>query len=96
MDPGFGHFEAFATERFFRARDIITGQQTNAKTNATGFGGNMIVPVVPKIVDFQASVIAGRGVGRYGSAQLPDATINPDSSAVWIRCGASRLSRVSL
>jgi hypothetical protein len=79
VDPGFGHFEAFATERFFRARDIITGQQTNAKTNATGFGGSMILPVVPKIVDFQASVIAGRGVGRYGSAQLPDATINPDS-----------------
>jgi len=80
VDPGFGHFEVFATERFFRARDIVTGQQTNVKTNATGFGGNMIIPVVPKIVDFQASVIAGRGVGRYGSAQLPDATINPDST----------------
>jgi hypothetical protein len=80
VDPGFGHFEAFVTERFFRARDIITGQQTNVKTNATGFGGSLIVPVVPKIVDFQASVIAGRGVGRYGSAQLPDATVNPDSS----------------
>jgi len=69
----------FATERFFRARDIVTGQQTKVKTNATGFGGNMILPVVAKIVDFQASVIAGRGVGRYGSAQLPDATINPNS-----------------
>jgi hypothetical protein len=79
IDPGFGHYELFATERFFRARDIITGQQENAKTNATGFGGNMIIPVVPKIIDFQASFIGGRGVGRYGSAQLPDATINPDS-----------------
>jgi hypothetical protein len=80
IDPGFGHYELFATERFFRARDIITGQQQNAKTNATGFGGNLIVPVVPKMIDFQASFIGGRGVGRYGSAQLPDATINPDSS----------------
>ena len=79
LDPGYGHFEAFATERFFRTRDIATGLQTNVKTNATGFGGNMILPVVPKIVDFQASVIAGRGVGRYGSSQLPDATINPNS-----------------
>jgi hypothetical protein len=79
IDPGYGHFEVFATERFFRARDIVTGQQTNVKTNGTGFGGNMILPVVPKMVDFQASVIAGRGVGRYGSAQLPDATINPNS-----------------
>jgi len=80
VDPGFGHYELFATERFFRARDIITGQQTNAKTNATGFGGNLIIPVVPKMVDFQASFIGGRGVGRYGSAQLPDATVNADSS----------------
>jgi hypothetical protein len=32
------------------------------------------------MIDFQASFIGGRGVGRYGSAQLPDATINPDSS----------------
>jgi hypothetical protein len=79
IDPGYGHFEVFATERFFRARDIVTGAQTNVKTNGTGFGGNMILPVVPKMVDFQASVIAGRGVGRYGSAQLPDATINPNS-----------------
>ncbi len=80
IDPGYGHFEVFATERFFRARDIVTGAQTNVKTNATGFGGNMILPIVPKVVDFQASVIAGRGVGRYGSSQLPDATINPDST----------------
>jgi hypothetical protein len=77
IDPGFGHYEVFATERFFRARDILTGQQHNVKTNATGFGGSMILPVVPKIVDFQASFIGGRGVGRYGSAQLPDATIDP-------------------
>jgi hypothetical protein len=31
------------------------------------------------MVDFQASILAGRGVGRYGSSQLPDATINPNS-----------------
>jgi hypothetical protein len=41
-----------------------------------GFGGSLILPVVPKLLDFQASVLAGKGVGRYGSAQLPDATIN--------------------
>ena len=80
IDPGFGHYELFATERFFRARDIITGQLQNVKTNATGFGGNLIIPVVPKMIDFQASFIGGRGVGRYGSAQLPDATVNPDST----------------
>lgn len=49
------------------------------KTNATGFGGNVIIPVIPKIVDFQAGIVAGRGVSRYGSSQLPDATVNPGS-----------------
>jgi type II secretory pathway pseudopilin PulG len=82
VDPGFGHYEAFVTERFFRDRITATGLQRNVKTNATGFGGSLILPVVPKIVDFQASVLAGRGVGRYGSAQLPDATINAGTLAV--------------
>jgi len=77
VDPGFGHYEAFITQRFFRARDIAAGQQTNVKTSATGLGGSLILPVVPKMVDFEARVTAGRGVGRYGSSQLPDATVNP-------------------
>jgi hypothetical protein len=82
VDPGFGHYEAFVTERFFRARNIVAGQQTNVKTNGTGFGVNVIVPVVPKMVDFQAGILAGRGVGRYGSAGLPDGTINPGTLGV--------------
>ncbi len=76
LDPGFGHFEAFATERFFRDRVTTAGLQVNQRTNASGFGGNMLLPIVPKMLDFQASIIAGRAVGRYGSAQLPDATVN--------------------
>jgi type II secretory pathway pseudopilin PulG len=92
VDPGYGHFEVFATERFFRSRDIVTGQQKNLKTNATGFGGSMILPVVPKMVDFQASVIAGRAVGRYGSAQLPDATINAGTLGVEPLRGFSALA----
>jgi type II secretory pathway pseudopilin PulG len=82
VDPGFGHYEAFVTERFFRDRITTVGAQTNQKTNATGFGGNLIVPVIPKIIDFQASILAGKAVGRYGSAQLPDATINAGTLAV--------------
>ncbi|MEA3180788.1 MAG: hypothetical protein QOI59_4311 [Gammaproteobacteria bacterium] len=96
IDPGFGHYEVFATERFFRSRDIVTGQQKNIKSNATGFGGSLILPVVPKIVDFQASVIAGRGVGRYGSSQLPDATINPNTLGVEPLRGFSALAGVTV
>jgi hypothetical protein len=95
VDPGFGHYEVFVTERFFRSRDIVAGQQRNVKTNATGIGGSLIIPVVPKIIDFQASFIAGRGVGRYGSAQLPDATINPGTLAVEPLRGMSALAGVT-
>jgi hypothetical protein len=43
VDPGFGHYEVFVTERFFRSRDIVAGQQRNVKTNATGIGGSLIM-----------------------------------------------------
>src|SRR5262249_17769546 len=96
IDPGFGHYQLFATEPFFRARNITAGKQGNIKRNATGFGGNLIVPVVPKMVDFQASMIAGRGVGRYGSAQLPDATVNPFTLGVEPIRGFSALTGLTV
>ncbi|HUI62797.1 MAG TPA: hypothetical protein VLX90_21380 [Steroidobacteraceae bacterium] len=77
FDPGWGHYEVFGTQRFFRSRNITPFAQGNVYHSGTGFGGNMILPLVPKVLDFQASILAGRGVGRYGSAQLPDATVNP-------------------
>jgi hypothetical protein len=82
LDPGWGHYEVFVTERFFRTRDTKAGEVGNLKTNATGFGASAIIPVIPKMVDFQASFLGGRGVGRYGSSQLPDATINVNTSGV--------------
>ena len=51
---------------------------TGVTHNATGygFGAGIIVPVIPKRLDFQGSFLAGRGIGRYGAGLLPDATIN--------------------
>jgi hypothetical protein len=40
----------------------------------------VLLPVVPKYLDLQASFMYGRGIGRYGSGQLPDVTIAPDGS----------------
>ena len=77
MDPGWGHYELFGIERFFRARNITAGAQNNVKSSGTGYGANVLLPVVPKYVDFQAGILAGTGIGRYGSSQLPDATVNP-------------------
>ncbi len=37
-----------------------------------GLGGGLIVPIIPKILDFQGSAMAGRGIGRYGAGLLPE------------------------
>ena len=43
-----------------------------------GFGFNAAFTLIPTYVDVQGAVLTGRGIGRYGSAQLPDATVEPD------------------
>lgn len=55
-----------------------TGQTHNS--TGYGIGGGLIVPVIPKRLDFQGTVLAGRGIGRYGAGLLSDATFNPDGS----------------
>ncbi len=77
VDPGFGHYEAYGIARFFTDRTYINGSRSNNTAVGSGVGGAMIVPVVPKLLDFQASGLFGQGIGRYGSAQLYDAVINP-------------------
>jgi hypothetical protein len=67
------HLEAFV---------IGTGETDRIGTNENnvytgGFGAGAIVPVVPDLLDVQVSGLTGKGVGRYGSSQLPDATYTP-------------------
>ncbi|MDE2420257.1 MAG: hypothetical protein KGO49_03620 [Gammaproteobacteria bacterium] len=84
IDPGFGHFEALAMVRNFRDRVDPTAGGPAAGSNKTatagGWGVNFIVPVVPKYLDFQGSVLNGKGIGRYGTSTLPDYTTKPDGS----------------
>jgi hypothetical protein len=49
-------------------------------TLAGGGGAAALLPIIPNILDFRASVLAGYGIGRYGSGQLADAAIKPDGS----------------
>ena len=53
---------------------------TNHNTTGYGAGAGLIVPVLPRTLDFQASGLIGRGIGRYTSSQLPDATVNGNGS----------------
>ena len=82
VDPGYGHYELFGVMRWFRSRYTLTGAQDNQTTHGTGIGASVLLPLVPKLLDFQASVLAGTGVGRYGSTGEPDATVNPTTGAL--------------
>jgi len=76
FDPAFGHLEAFGVGRWFRSRVALDDNTTFSG----GFGAGAYIPVVPKVLELSATVMSGKGIGRYGSGQLPDVTIKPDGS----------------
>ena len=66
------HVEGFGIYREMNYR-LNAG---NHSASAAGFGGSVNLTVVPKLVEFQLSGLIGRGIGRYGTSQLPDATFD--------------------
>jgi hypothetical protein len=78
-DPGFGHYEVYGILSFFNGRVSFPGSGTGTNDNTTGegIGAGMILPVIAKRLTFQVSGLIGQGVGRYGTAQLPDVTFSP-------------------
>jgi len=83
-EPGFGHFEVYSLTRFFHDRGNGANDPNleNHTKIAQSVGASALLPVIPKIVDFQASGLYGRGNGRYGSGQLDDGIINPATGAI--------------
>jgi len=67
------HLEAYYLYRSFYERLNFNNQNSSGG----GAGGGLTVQVVPQLLDFQISALAGKGIGRYGSAQLPDVTFDP-------------------
>lgn len=74
-DPGWGHYEVYGLARFLEDRVSVTGNGHNNTRIAGGVGAGFILPVL-KNVSFEARGLAGYGIGRYGTSQLPDATIS--------------------
>jgi hypothetical protein len=75
-DPGWGHYELYGLARFFRDRFDFR----NKTDIGGGVGAGAILPIMPKMLDFQVSGLVGQGIGRYGSGQLPDVTFAADGS----------------
>ena len=65
---------------------------TDANTTGGGLGASLLWSLGKK-ADFGVKAVAGDGIGRYGSAQLADATARPDGSLSLIRTahGLARL-----
>ncbi|HKF04047.1 MAG TPA: hypothetical protein VKB49_17130 [Candidatus Sulfotelmatobacter sp.] len=57
----------------------------NQTRTGGGVGFNVRVPIAAKKLEFALQGLAGDGVGRYGSAQLPDLTFRPDGTEALIR-----------
>jgi hypothetical protein len=58
---------------------------TNKSTTGGGFGASALWSLFNKKVDAGVKGVAGDGIGRYGSAQLADATARPDGTLALIR-----------
>jgi hypothetical protein len=100
FEPKFGHFEVFALGVSFRDRifpcalsagtcaGVAAPSGAGAFNNSgagAGVGGNARISVANKHVDVGVHFLGGNGVGRYGSAGLPDVTVRPDGVLALIR-----------
>ena len=88
-DPGWGHYELLALQRFFTDNTLcataaptgcVPGTTSRKTSFGAGVGGSVLLPVIPKHLQAMGGWSYGRGIGRYGAGNLPDATIAPDGS----------------
>ncbi len=84
-DPGWGHYELFGVARFLHDRITPAAGGNSGRNNtvlAGGGGGGAVLPVIKGKLDLQGNILAGEGIGRYGSAGLPDATFSQHGAPV--------------
>ena len=77
------HVEGWGLYRTFTdqvANVFVPSNISNESVGAGSGGGSILVSVLPKTLDLQFSAATGRGIGRYGSAQLNDVTFNANGT----------------
>jgi hypothetical protein len=80
LDPGWGHYELLGVGRVLQTRFEQPGYGSSHVALAGGVGGGVVLPLIAGHLDLQGSVLAGYGIGRYGTSGLPDATVKADGS----------------
>jgi hypothetical protein len=96
-EPGWGHYEVFGVVSDFRDRTypcstisafgVCTGTLTTASNQSKvggGIGAN-IRGTIAKKFDLGVHFLGGNGIGRYGTAGLPDVIAEPDGSLTPLR-----------
>jgi hypothetical protein len=78
-ESGWGHFEIKAVGRFFRDRIASTATTSGRTNTSTGYGVGFgaLMPLVNKKIEASLEGLLGQGIGRYGTSELPDVTVEP-------------------
>jgi hypothetical protein len=75
------HVEAFGLMRDFYDRhapfNVPTSRENSNVFSASG-GAGVVFQAIPTVLDLQASIASGKGIGRYSASQLSDATFQSD------------------
>lgn len=82
LDKPYGHFELFGLNRMFRLDAGPNGGSVT--TNSFAGGINARMPASNRL-DLSGGLSYGTGLGRYGAAQLPDATSDSVGNPVAIK-----------
>lgn len=88
FQPGFGHYEVFGVltdfrDRIFPGATLPVPTAAGAYNNGTwtgGGGANARWSVYQKHIDIGLHGLGGKGLGRYGTAGLADATVRPNGT----------------
>jgi hypothetical protein len=87
------HVELFGIYRDFYDQIAVAAANTQglapgvhtSDVSGGGFGVGIDYTAIPKRLNLQVSMMTGKGIGRYGSSQLADATLKPDGEVAPIQ-----------
>jgi hypothetical protein len=74
-DYPIAHLEAFGLGSVFNDRISRLGTGQSNTTFGGGGGGAALIRVIPNVLELNINGMVGKGIGRYGTSQLPEATV---------------------